>query len=283
MPELVWLNGRVLPLGETHISIDDRGFHFADGVYEVIRIYGGRMFALHEHLDRLQRSCEGLRISMPLPAEHLTQEIEALLRQSDVSEGAVYLQLTRGVARRTHLCPPDIKPTLLFYIRPQPPIPPPGEGDGLKLWSVPDERWRKCWIKSTALAANVLAKLEAADHGADEALFVLGDIVTECASSNLFAVIGGTLVTHPAGPHVLPGITRGIVLDCARELDLPVFERPLTLTEARAADEMFITGTTREIVWVSTWDDHPISPGRCGPITTQLHRRFIEHRRSQTS
>jgi D-alanine transaminase len=184
----------------------------------------------------------------------------------------IYLQLTRGVCPRNHLFPePACKPTLYFYARPLPKLPRPGEGEGAKLWSQPDERWKRCWIKSIALLANVLAKNEAVSKGADEAVFVDDGVVNECSASNFYAVIGGRVVTHPVGPKVLPGITRAVLLEVASELGVPMDERPLREDEAKAADEVFITSTTREISWVSTWNGKMVGGGKCGPVTKKLH------------
>jgi D-alanine transaminase len=143
---------------------------------------------------------------------------------------------------------------------------------------VPDERWHRCWIKSIALLPNVLARNEAADRGYDEAAFVAdGGVVTECAGSNLFAVVGGRLVTHPVGPRVLPGITRLVLIDVAARLGIGVDERPLRAAECVAADELFVTSTTRELGWVARWADRRIGDGRCGPLTRRLHESF-QHR-----
>jgi D-alanine transaminase len=184
----------------------------------------------------------------------------------------VYVQLTRGVAPRNHLVPDDIEHTLLFYTRPLPPVPDPGEGEGVKLLAVPDERWKRCWVKAIALLPNVLAKNAAVAAGADEAAFVEMGFVTECSTSNLFAVIGGKLVTHPIGTKVLPGITRAILLEIAEEFRIEIDERAIREEEAPRADELFITSTTREISWVSRWNDIYIGQGRCGSMTAKLHR-----------
>jgi D-alanine transaminase len=153
-----------------------------------------------------------------------------------------------------------------------PPPPVPGEGEGIKLLAVPDDRWKRCWIKTIALLPNVLAKNAAVAAGADEAAFVDMGYVTECSSSNLFAVIGGKLVTHPVGTRVLPGITRKILLEIADELGIEVDERSIREEEAPRAEELFITATVREISWVSRWNDIYIGRGRCGPMTATLHR-----------
>jgi D-alanine transaminase len=151
----------------------------------------------------------------------------------------------------------------------------PGEGDGARLWSIPDERWKRCWIKSVALLPNVLAKNEAVSKGADEAVFVDDGIVNECSTCNFYAVIGGRVVTHPVGPKVLPGITRAVLLEVAADLGIPMDERPLREDEAKAADEVFITSTTREVGWVSKWNGQTVGGGKCGPITKRLHEGLV--------
>ena len=216
MSELIWINGQIMPLAEARVSVEDRGFQFADGVYEVMRIYNGRCFTLREHLERLERSCGGLGIAMPMPASELAAEIASLVNRSTLKDGMVYLQVTRGTAARNHVfssCPP----TLLFYTRALPPIQ-PGHTISAKLWSAADERWKRCWVKSIALLPNVLAKNAAVSAGADEAVFVEDGFVSECSASNFFAVHAGTLLTAPVGPKVLPGITRCALLDIARRM-----------------------------------------------------------------
>jgi D-alanine transaminase len=278
MDELCWLNGKVLPLAEATVSIEDRGFQFADGVYEAMRVYGGRTFALREHLDRLQRSAAAVFIRLPIARDELERAIRELIaRQEIAGDGLVYLQLTRGPSKRNHLISQAKTPTLLFYVRPLPPVPEPGTAPGTKLHSVPDERWQRCWIKSIGLLPNALAKSAAADAGADEAIFIHDGVATEGASTNLFVVIAGTLVTHPVGAKVLPGVTRDAVLRCTRELGINIEERGPSEREAKAAQETFITSTTREIAWVSTWDGQPVGEGECGQTTLELHRALQQH------
>ena len=169
------------------------------------------------------------------------------------------------------MIPAVVTPTLLFYLRPLPPVPAPGHGEGAKLLSIDDERWKRCWIKTIALLPNILAKTQAVSRGYDEAVFVDEGRVTECSASNLFIVTGGKLVTHPVGPRVLPGITRSLLLQGAERHGNPVEERPITEAEALAAPEIFITSTTREVSWVGEWNDQPAGSSRCGPITLALH------------
>jgi D-alanine transaminase len=281
MTEWIWLNGDILPLGDAKISVEDRGFQFADGVYEVIRFYDGKLFTAPEHLARLKRSAEGIKIPPPLESTHLETEIEKLLGASGLQDGMIYLQLTRGVAPRDHVYG-SMPPTLLFYARELPPVPEPGAGPGVKLISVEDQRWQRCWIKSIALLPNILAKNEVVAQGADEAVFIENGLVTECSTSNIFALLGPRLITHPVGPKVLPGITRELVLEIAPTLGLIVEERGLGLDELRQADEIFITSTTREIAWAARWNDHPIRTGRCGPITEKLQQAYRDKVRAAT-
>ena len=282
MNDLIWINGEIIPMSEARIGVEDRGFQFADGVYEVIRIYNGRTFTLTEHLQRLARSAEALKIGMPLAVDALSEQICKLISASGVREGMIYLQLSRGVCPRNHVIPADIKPTLLFYARPLPPAPIPGEGEGAKLTAIPDERWKRCWIKSIALLPNVLAKSQAVAAGYDEAVFIEHGVVTECSASNVFAVIEGKVVTHPVGSKVLPGITRAVLFDCAAELRIPIDERPLREEEAIRSAEVFITSTTREVNWVVRWNDRYIGQGRCGPVTLALHRALQMRIRKET-
>ena len=193
------------------------------------------------------------------------------------------MQLSRGVAPRNHLFPEVVEPTLLFYLQPTTPVPTPGGGPGVQLLATPDERWKRCWIKSTALLPNVLAKNAAVAAGFDEAAFVDAGCVTEGAATNVFAVVEGKLVTHPVGSKVLPGITRAVVLELAAELGIEVDERAIREDEAPRADELFVTSTTREVAWVSRWNDMYIGCGRCGRVTAALHRAFQDRVRSETA
>lgn len=283
MTEWIWLNGEILPMSEARLGIEDRGFQFADGVYEVIRLYNGRPFTLDQHLQRLWKSAVDIQLTPPLTTDALGVEIGRLIKKVDISDGMVYLQLTRGVAPRNHLFPEVVEPTLLFYVRPLSPAAAPGSGDGVKLLAVPDERWKRCWIKSIALLPNVLAKNAAVAAGADEAVFIDCGNVTECSASNLFAIINGKLVTHPIGTKVLPGITRMVLLEIAGELGIEVDERAIGEEEAPRAEELFITSTTREISWVSCWNDKYIGQGRCGPMTIALHKALKERIAAETA
>lgn len=284
MNELIWLNGEVGPLREATIGVEDRGFQFGDGVYEVARVYDGRCFALVPHIDRLERSASGIKLDLPIDKRELCDHIERLVEQSELLDGIVYVQLTRGCCPRNHVMPSSASPTLLFYTRQLPPVPPPGSGSGVSLVSVRDVRWKLCWIKSISLLANVLARTEAAAAGADESVFVDDDgVASECSTSNLFAVIDGTVITHPAGDRILSGITRDYILDCAQDLGIRVVQRPMTETEAMSAKEIFISSTTREISWVSRWNGKPAGTGACGEVTLALHRALRQRVKRETA
>ena len=274
--EWIWINGQTMPLADAHIGVEDRGFQFADGVYDVVRLYGGKTFTLNEHLHRLKRSAGAIDLAVPVPLDELADEIRKLVAHAGLGEGMVYLQLTRGVSPRNHIFPPVQKPTLLFYTRAMAKPQLPGEGEGMKLITVEDDRWKRCWIKSIALLPNTLAKNKAIAAGADEAVFIENGVITECSASNLFAVINDKLVTHPVGSKVLPGITRAILLDCAATLDIPIDERGYSEEEAIRASELFITSTTRELSWVARWNDRYIGKARCGPVTLALHKALCK-------
>ncbi len=277
----VWLNGEVLPSDQARINVEDRGFQFADGIYEVIRIYNGRAFALDQHLARLEKSAAGIQLAVPLNSQSLKSEINKYLARFTMPEGMIYLQVTRGVAPRNHRFP-EVRPTLLFYTRPLVPMESQPSAAGVKVHALHDERWQRCWIKSIALLPNVLAKNEAIAAGAEEAVFIDNELVTECSASNIFAVVGGRLMTHPVGPKVLPGITRAMLLELAPTLGISASEQPFRAAQAAAADELFITSTIREVAWVSHWNDRPVGAGQCGPVTRKLFDAMRELVKKQT-
>jgi D-alanine transaminase len=271
--DLIWFNGQIMPMRDARICVEDRGFQFADGVYEVLRVYDGRPFALGDHLDRLDNSCGGIELDLGFSAAAIREGFTELLRRTGLREGMIYLQATRGVVPRNHAFDNAAPATLLFYAKPLGPAPTPG-GPGCRVISLPDERWQRCWVKSISLLPNVLAKTAAARAGADEAILIDHGIAHEGATSNLFIVRNGRLITAPPGPKVLPGVTRVVLLRIAAELGLAVEDRAPTEVEALAADEVFIASTTREIVWVRQWGDQIIDNGTIGPVTLKLHQAF---------
>jgi len=266
----LYLNGEYLPVEQGRVSVEDRGFQFGDGVYEVIRAYGGKLFRLRQHLERLERSLAFVQIPLPEPVAKIDEVCRKLA--APLGDALVYLQVTRGAAPRLHAFPKGARPTFLAYARPYRPDPP---GKTYALLSVRDDRWAHCDIKTICLLANVLAKEKAVRAGCDEALFVRENgTVTEGATTNAFLVRGGALVTHPADHRVLHGITRAVVLELARELSLPVLQQTFTLDEAFAADEFFLTGTGIHSGPVVSIDGRKIGSGSPGPVVRRLQAAF---------
>lgn len=271
MSDIVYLNGRYLPRDQAAISPDDRGFIFADGVYEVVRYYGGRPFAMDAHLRRLQYSLGELRIVHPdVSFEAISRE---LVERNRRPECYVYWQVTRGVAIRNHAFPdPPVPPTVYAFVKPQPPLDLAGPPKPMAAITHRETRWACCAIKSIALLPNVLAREAAADAGADEAIFVRegSDLVTEGTARSVFAVIEGQLRTHPLDGSILGSITRAVCIELAGELGLAVREEAFTRDRMLAADELFAAGTTTEVRPVTEVDGQPIADGECGPVTRQL-------------
>ncbi len=270
-----YLNGRYLPKDEVGISPDDRGFLFADGVYEVIRTYGRRPFRLEAHLNRLARSLRELRIAFEKP-ESLAAVCEQLLARNSVptDEASIYIQITRGSAPRFHGFPkPGTPPTVYACVQPLPSSS-KSQQNGIKAILVSDNRWGRCDIKSVALLPNVLAFQRALDEGAEEAVFVRDGLVTEGSHSNAFAVVDGVVLTAPLAGHVLPGITREVVLEVCRSEGVRVEERPIPEAMFLAAEEAFVTGTGAEIMPIVRLGERQVGDGRPGPVTRQLQRAF---------
>ncbi|WP_067931978.1 aminotransferase class IV [Alicyclobacillus kakegawensis] len=244
MSTLYYYDGHFYDEDPAKVSLEDRGHEFGDGVYEVVRVYGGRPFLLEWHLERFERSCSAIGLHNPLSREDWIRLIHEAVRRSHESEAQVYWQLTRGAAPRVHWFPgSDSKVTLI--VRAQTAAAPTG---GATLLAYPDERWAHVFVKTINLLPNVLAKESAHRAGADEALLVRGGVITEGAGSNAWFVSDGKLYTHPADRHILPGITRRLVLQLAQSLGIPTLERAVTLSELRNVEEVFMTGTTTEIL-----------------------------------
>ncbi|CAN5830904.1 aminotransferase class IV [soil metagenome] len=271
---LVYLDGTYLRRGEARVSVDDRGFIFGDGVYEVIRASGGCLFTADEHLARLERGMRGIGIPMHADCarDRLLAIAEHLLRENGLLEGeaTVYVQVTRGCAPRTHHFPaPECAPTVyLSAARFTPPV--QIRVVGASAITHPDIRWSRCDLKTLNLLPNVLAKQRAVEAGATEAILVRDGVVTEGASTNVFGMVGGELRTYPVANYILAGITRGVVIHLAAELGITVAERPILAEELPHVEELFITGTTTDVLPVVQLDGRPIGDGRPGPITNAL-------------
>jgi D-alanine transaminase len=268
---VVYFDGRFSLKDDVHISPDDRGFLLGDGVYEVAAAYDGNFVALDRHLERLSRSLAESRIddSVTEPLETVFQELLERNGLAANGKAMVYLQITRGVAPRTHAFPKTpVKPTVYAFAAPFPDL---GDLDsGVAAITRPDRRWSRCDIKSISLMANCLANQEAKESGAFEAILVRDGIALEGTHTSFFAVIGDRVVTAPLSPFILPGITREIVLELCRAHDLAVSEEPIPEGSLSDASELFITGTTTEVVPVIELDAKPVGDGKPGPVTRRL-------------
>lgn len=281
MARVAYVNGAFVPLEEASVSVLDRGFLFADGVYEVSAVLDGRLVDNEAHLARLRRSLGELDIEAGHLVDGLPAIEEELVRRNGLAEGIVYIQITRGAAERDFGFPKDASPSLVLFTQVKTIAESPTAEAGVKVVSVPDIRWERRDIKSTALLAQVLAKQEAAKAGAFEAWMVEDGFVTEGSSSTAFVVTGdGVLVTRPLSNAILPGITRRSVLKLAAECQLKVEERPFTLDEAKAAAEAFITSASSFVMPVVELDGRAIGDGTPGPITRRMRAIYLDFARS---
>lgn len=264
-----YFNSHFLPKEEIRISPDDRGFLFGDGVYEVIRAYGGKLFQADAHLTRLEHSLREIRIA-GIDVAHLGDIANELLERNALGDATIYIQVTRGVAPRKHSFPDtETSPTVYLTAAPLAASSQKAEA-GVKIIFVPDIRWARCDIKSITLLPNVLANQQAKENGAEEAVFVRDGTITEGTHSNFCAVIDGALVTHPKSDRILAGVTRQVVLDLCRELSIPVREIPIREEELPRADELMLLGTTTEVMPIVQVDERKIGDGNPGPVTRRL-------------
>jgi len=273
---IVYLNGQYLPLEDARISVEDRGFLFADGIYEVIRVYQGRPAFMVEHLDRLAAGLHSLRIE-PAGTEAIESIASRLLDENGLRQGdaTIYIQVTRGVAPRKHPFPPEGTPATVYVVaRAYTPYPETNFRDGVPAVTYPDNRWGRCDIKTVGLLGNVLANQFAREQNAFEAIFVKDGVAIEASHSNLLAVIDGTVVTYPKCNYILPGITRDRILALATDLGFPVREGPIFLDALFRADEVFVSGTTTEVMPITSIDGRRIGNGAPGPITMKLQQAY---------
>jgi len=259
-----------LPYEQLVYPFEERGLQFGDGVYEVIRIYQDRYFLLEEHIDRLYRSAEAIRLHVPYDKKQLLEKLEQLLQMNNVNEDAmVYLQVTRGSFPRLHSFPAEVRPNLYAYIRTMPRRMNEIE-KGVFTILTKDIRWEYCYIKSLNLLPNILAKQEAVDRGAFEAILYRDGFVTEGSSSNIFLIKEGKVYTHPATERILNGIVRMKVKEFCESLHIPFIETAFSIEEIQEADEMFLTSSTSGIIPIIKVEEHVISQGKPGEMTRQL-------------
>lgn len=275
MPDIACVNGEFSALADARVPIEDRGYQFADGVYEVLVAPGGKPFLLEGHLQRLRDSLAGIELAVDLPALRIEEQIAEGIRRCGHRDVMVYLQITRGTAARDHVFPKTFRPTVVMTFKPRPVYDPALKAGGVALLSVRDIRWAKCNIKSIALLPSVLLKNQARAKNYYDALIVAdNDIVRETSAANVFIITGGRLRTPPRSGHILPGITRGHLLACAPKLGIEVEESDFTLADLCAADEVFITSTTMNVMPVTRVNDARIADGRVGPLSRKLETCF---------
>ena len=277
MSRIAYVAGQYVPHRQAAVHVEDRGFQFADGVYEVIAVRNARLIDQARHLERLHRSLAELSLAPPLADRALAVVLHEVIRRNEVENGIVYLQITRGVAPRDHGFPRRARPTLVVTARRSRPPAPELVESGIAVITIPDIRWQRCDIKTVGLTANVLGKQQAREAGAYEAWQVDGEgRITEGTSTNAWIVTtGGEIVTHPADPAILNGVTRLAVLDVIRAEGLSCVERAFTVAEAKAAREAFLTSTTSDVLAVVRIDGAPIGNGHPGLLTQRLRAAYL--------
>jgi D-alanine transaminase len=277
----VYLNGVFLPIEQACVPVLDRGFLFGDGVYEVIPVYGGNLFRLEQHLQRLDHSLAGVRIGNPMSRTLWRDTLDELVERNGGGDQSIYFQVTRGAApKRDHAFPANVLPTVFMMSTPLAPLPADLAQNGIAAVTLADIRWQKCDIKAITLLPNVLLRQEALDKGAAEAILLRDGLAVEGAASNLFTVKDGAIITPPKGPQLLPGITRDLILELAAAHQVPHREAVITEAELRAADEIWLTSSTREILPVTRLDGQAVSGGKPGPVWARLIGLYQEYKRT---
>jgi D-alanine transaminase len=278
MSQIVYLNGKFLPIAQAFIPVLDRGFIFGDGVYEVIPVYSRHPFRLAEHLRRLRSSLDGIRLANPYSDAEWTRLIKGLVAKNDAQDQSVYLHITRGVAPRDHAFPKNTPPTVFMMSNPLVTSTQAQCEAGIKAISAGDNRWDRCDIKAIALLPNVLMRQLAVDVGAVETVMFRDGILTEGAASNIFAVERGCILAPPKDNHLLPGITYDLVLELAQANDITVEIGKFSEARIRAADELWLTSSTKEIMPIITLDGHMIGDGKSGPLFRKMYALYQDYK-----
>jgi D-alanine transaminase len=276
----VYLDGKFLPPEQARVSVFDRGFIFGDGVYEVIPVFGGRLFRLPHHLARLDASLAAIRLRNPHTVEEWKSIFTRLMVEHGTKDQSIYLQITRGVAPRDHAFPPNAVPTVFAYAQPLKYPPAEQLTQGVTAVTTDDIRWQRCDIKAIALLANALLRQQAIEQGAVEAILVRDGVVTEGAASNIFVVKNGRLVTPPKGPFILPGITRDLVVEIARAKGVSCDELPVKIETLSSADEVWLTSSTKEILPITRIDGRPVGTGKPGPMHARMFALYKEYKQA---
>jgi D-alanine transaminase len=272
--QIVYLNGRYLPISEAHVSVLDRGFIYGDGVYELVPVYGREPFRLAQHLARLSRSLDGIGLANPHPDAQWEVIIRELIARQPFDDQGVYFQVTRGAAKRDHSFPKGVPPTVFMMSNPLP-IPTREQVDnGVAVVTAEDNRWHRCDLKTISLLGNVLMRQLATDRGAVETVMFRDGYLTEASASNVLVVRHGTIVVPPKDSHILPGITYDAAMEFARDAGVPLEVRPVPKAEALVADEMWLSSSTKEILAITTIDGRPFAGGKPGPVFRKLWAVF---------
>ncbi len=276
---MVFLNGRFLPLEQATVPVLDRGFIFGDGVYELIPVYSRAPFRMDEHLARLERSLAAVRIANPYAREKWREVILELVAKQPWDHQGVYLQVTRGVAKRDHAFPAGVEPTVFAMSNPL--VNPPAElvEKGAAAVSAADNRWLRCDIKSISLIGNVLLRQASADAGAAETILFRDGILTEASASNVFVAKNGLVLSPPKSNLILPGITYDVVVEIAQQLAMPLEFRDVREAEVRAADEIWVTSSSKEILAIVELDGKPVGEGKPGPLYRRAWQGYQEFKR----
>ncbi len=275
---MIYLNGEFMPIENAFIPVLDRGFIFGDGVYEVIPVYSRQPFRLGEHLRRLQSSLDSIRLANPNNNSEWRKLTERLIELNETDDQSLYLQVTRGVAKRDHAFPRTVTPTVFMMSNPLLPAAANQIENGVGAITAPDNRWLRCDVKSTALLPNVLLRQLAADAGCAETLLLRDGMLTEGSASNAFVVSQGVMLAPPKSNLMLPGITYDVVLELAQANDVPFNVRNISESELRSAEEIWITSSSKEILPVTTLDGSAVGSGRPGPQFRRMQRLYQDHK-----
>lgn len=275
MPELAYLNSRFCAIEEAAVPVNDRGYQFGDGVYEVVRSYAGRLWALERHMQRLKRSLSEIGIT-GIETDVISKKVRKAFFKSWIQDAVVYIQITRGVQPRSHAWKDGLTPSLLITVRRIRELPAETYVSGVEVITADENRWKRRDIKSINLLPNCIALKEAENQEAYETVFIENGHVTEAASASLFIATGGTLVTRGPGPCTLPGVTQQLILECAQELGILTEERTFTPEEMFAADEAFLSSTTAGVIGIRAIDSKPAGSSCPGELTRRISTAYTE-------
>jgi D-alanine transaminase len=270
MPDLAYVNGKIMPIDQAYVPVEDRGYQFGDAVYEFFASYHGRIFAMEDHLDRLENSLNALAFD-PIHRDFVRDAVTKTFHQSGYDRAGIYLQISRGVGPRNHAFPSGASPQIIITVRPVPEVAERLLSDGAKAITVTDIRWGRCDIKTVQLLPNAWAKQQAIETGAHDAIFVADNgVVREASASNVFIASKGALLTHPLTTNILPGITRAHIIDICNAQAIGVQQEFFDQSAMLAADEVFLTGTVTEVLPVTRINDQSIGGGKPGPLALKL-------------